>query len=762
MRDDELRGDLRGVLELREPEGPRHGGQALPPQPWSPAPGGGDEASLRDLLRALRSGLWVVLLGAALGVALGAAYLFVKEPTYSANIVVRVEPSTPSLPRLDNIAAALGELPSESEMEILRSRSLLEAVVVQLGLEIDARPRRAPVVGAALARRHRGPGLAAPPLDLDRYAWGGERIRVQRLDVSDELRDVYLPLTALGEGRYAVELGPGARAEGRVGKLLVALGGGGRIELFVAELEARPNTGFLVRKRTRADVVDGLLRRLSVAERGKKTGILVAGLEGSDPQRVAAVVDALANAYVRQNVEHRSAEASKTLAFLEAQLPSLKERVTTAEAALNAYQQRHGVVDLPQETQSALARSAEVQKELSAVELERAEIRQRFTDEHPQMIALNEKLDRLRGKLASVNARMRRLPQQELDSARLARDAKVANELYLQVLNRSQELQVVKSGTVGNARIVDRAVVPRRPDRPQPAPVLAVSLLVGLMAGLGGAFIRRSLDDRASDPEVLERTTGVPLYASIPHSRRQEALARRRLGRRRHRVPILAAEDPGDLAVESLRSLRTSLQFGLMESASNVVAISGPSPGLGKSFVTVNLAHVLAGAGQRVLLVDADLRRGALHRYFGLSRAPGVSELVAGGAPPELAVRRTSVADLDLLSTGAIPPNPAELLASDRFQRLVADLAARYDLVLVDTPPVLAVTDAALVARVAGVLLLVLRAGHNPLREIQAAIRRFARGGVRVHGAVLNDVLARGRGAEYAGNYHYEYRSAPD
>jgi tyrosine-protein kinase Etk/Wzc len=292
--------------------------------------------------------------------------------------------------------------------------------------------------------------------------------------------------------------------------------------------------------------------------------------------------------------------------------------------------------------------------------------------------------------------------------------------------------------------------------------VLAVALLLGILAGVALAFARKSLNDDASDPDVIERTTGVPLLASIPHSSRQETLARRRLRRRRGDapLPILAALDPGDVAVESLRSLRTSLQFALASSPGNVVAISGPSPGLGKSFVIVNLAHVLAGAGHRVLVVDGDLRCGTLHRYFGCPRSPGLSELVIDAVPPEAAVRRTEVAGLHLLSTGRIPPNPAELLGSERFQRTIADVSAQYDLVLVDTPPVLAVTDAAVVARAAGVLLLVLRAGQNPLREVQAAVKRFAQGGARVRGTVLNDVLTRGRGSRYEGHYFFEYPSA--
>ncbi len=748
--------DLRGAEVSRPP--PREPSRAWPASPA----GSAEEPTFRELAQVLRSGAWIVIWAVLLAVALGVAYLFLKAPTYTATAVLQVESSTPSFTRIDNLAAALGELPSEAEMEILRSRSLLESVVQELGLEIEARPRAFPVVGPAFARQYAGPGLATPLFGLDAYAWGGERIAVPRLSVSDDLLDKPIAVTATGGERFLVEPRPGVRVEGQVGKPLTIVFGASRVGMFVSVLRARPGTGFVVTRHPLADVVDGLLRRLAVNERGKKTGILVAGLEGRDPARVAAVVDGLANAYLRQNVERRSAEAAKTLAFLETQLPILKDRVTTAEALLNEYQQQHGVVDLPQETQSMLAQAADVQKELSQVELQQSEMSQRFTNEHPTMVAINDKASKLRAKLATVNAKMRRLPQQELESARLARDVKVSNELYLQVLNRSQELQVVKSGTVGNARIVDRPVVPIHPVRPQPAPVLAVSLLVGLLGGVAAAFARRSLDDRASDPEVIERTTGIPLYASIPHSPRQRGLARRRRGRRRGAAaPILAAMEPEDVAIESLRSLRTSLQFALMEAPSNAVVLSGPGPGLGKSFLTVNLGHVLACAGHRVLLVDCDLRRGSLHRYFGYPRSPGLTELVTGSVSGDVALRGTDVPCLDLLSTGRIPPNPAELLGSDRFQRLVAEASARYDLLLVDTPPVLAVTDAALVARVAGVLILVLRARHNPLREIQAALKRFARGGTRVHGVVLNDVPIGGKSGRYAGNYHYEYRSVP-
>jgi tyrosine-protein kinase Etk/Wzc len=761
-----MRDEVKFLAGVRDGE-VSHAPQDLAPA-WRPAEGTRfEEPTLRELVQVVRSGAWTVVLAVALAVLLGAAYLLVRTPTYAADVVVQVEPNTPSLARLDDVAAPLGELPSETELELLRSRSLVDAVVGELGLDTEVRPRTLPVVGAAVARMHRGPGLAQPWFGLDRYAWGGERLEVQRLSVTDDLFDTPMAVTAVGPGRFAVEAAPGTWVQGEVAKPLTVSLGAGRVELLVSSLNARSGTGFVVTKRRRTDVVDGLLRRLTVSERGsergKKTGILVATLEGSEPSRVAAVVDALATAYLRQNAERRSAEAGRTLAFLQSQLGGLRERVGSAESALNAYQRQHGVVDLSQQTQSMLSQSAELARELSQVELQRSELRQRFADQHPQMLALEEKAATLRAKLDQVDGRMRGLPQVELESARLAQQAKAANSSYLQVLNRTQELQSLASGSMGNARIVDHAVVPRRPIRPEPVPVLLLALVMGTVAGVAATLARKPPIDEASDPDVIERTTGIPLLASIPHSARQQTLARRRTRRWRGDapLPILAAIDPGDVAVENLRSLRTSLQFALASSTGNVVAISGPRPGLGKSFVIVNLAHVLAGAGQRVLLIDGDLRRGALHRYFGRSRSPGLAELVAGAVPVEQALRGTDFPNLDLLPTGQLPPNPAELLGSDRFPRTLADVSARYDLVLVDTPPVLAVTDAAMVARAAGVLLLVLRAGQNPLREIQAAVKRFARGGARVQGAVLNDVLTRGQGSRYEGHYFYVYPSAP-
>ena len=300
------------------------------------------------------------------------------------------------------------------------------------------------------------------------------------------------------------------------------------------------------------------------------------------------------------------------------------------------------------------------------------------------------------------------------------------------------------------------AIVAAKPVAPRKLAVLALSLLAGLALGVVAAFGRRALEEGVEDPDAIERALGIGVHASVPHSESQQHAEED--GRREHHgTPLLAAADPKDLAVESLRSLRTSLQFALVEAHSPIVAIGGPAPGVGKSFVSANLAHLLGETGKRVLVIDADLRRGRLHQHFGQERGSGLSDAIAGGIPVLEAIRETRSPNVSLLTTGTIPPNPAELLGSERFQRLLAEVASRHDVVVVDTPPVLAVTDAALVARNAGVNLLVVRAGKHPMREIAAAVRQLGRNGVSLHGIVMNDVrLERGLGRR--NSYHYQYR----
>jgi tyrosine-protein kinase Etk/Wzc len=713
-----------------------------------------DEVSLREYLDTVVEGRWVIALAVAIAAAVGIAYAVLAAPTYRTDALIQVEDKKAAKGLLGDFSALLGETSfADTEIEILRSRALLGRVVDELRLDIEAAPRRFPVVGGAIARRRDGAVVASSLLGLRKYGWGGERIHVDRLDVSGPLLGQGLTLVA-GEGRGYVLRGPdGERLlEGEVG--MPASGPGA--EMFVSELVARPGLEFRLVRRSADETVEDLQEQIRISEKGKKTGVLRVALDGRSPSKIAAIVDALARAYVRQNVERGSAEAEKALSFLQEQLPVLRAKLDAAEAELERYRSRSGSVDVTLETQAAVGRIVEIEKAASELKLEWAALRQKFTPDHPALAAVGQRLRRLDEERTALDARLKNLPAAELESARRMRDVKVANELYLAVVNKAQELKVVKEGAIGNVRILDAAILPAKPIAPKPLMVLPLALLLGAAVGVGLAFARRALDQGVQDPDALERALGVGVHASIPHSGAQED-ADRQAKRERRQVPVLAAHDPKDLAVEAVRSLRTSLQFALVETRNAVVAVSGPAPGVGKSFVTVNLAHLLGEAGKRVLVVDADLRRGRLHASYGGERQRGLSDVIAGNVTLEQAIRETGSPNVRFLPTGTIPPNPAELLGSERFTRVLADLAASSDVVLLDTPPVLAVTDATIAARHAGVTLLVVRAGAHPLREIAAALRAFARNGVRVQGIVMNDVqLERGLGRRNA--YHYQYR----
>ncbi len=726
----------------------------------SPTPETG-KVDLRELYVAVVEARWTVLFTVAGALLLGVLYVIFTAPVYRSNVLVQVEEQSGTLGDLEELSSLFtGRTPSEAEMEIILSRSLLGTAVEQLRLDIVVEPEHFPLLGKGLARLHGMAALSRPFLGFSRFAWGGERLDVQRFDVPAAFRGLNFELVAEEGGHYRLLAPDGTLVlAGEVGKKAAALfgAGAGQLELFVTQLRANPGTRFELRAERRDDVVRELQEELSVAERGEATGILSLSLEGKDPQRVAQTLDAVANAYLRQNVERRSEEAQKTLEFLNRQMPEQKANLDAAESALRAHQARSGSVDLTLEAKSVLDTVVELERQLSTVELERAEIKRRFTPNHPTLASANGKVAQLRSALTEANTKLKKLPEAEFRSVQLTRDVKVANEVYLLLLNKAQELQVVKSGTIGNIRILDPAIVPYRPARPSKPIVFALSLLLGLAAGAGYAVLTRT---GVRDPEQLEELTGLGVYAVIPHSP-EEAHARPALKRHAsERLPVLAMSQPTALAVESLRSLRTSLQFALAEARNNLICVGGPSPDIGKSFIVVNLAHVLAQSGSRVLLVDADLRKGRLHQYLGGSRATGLSEVIDGSHTLESSVRKGAHPNLDFLPRGAIPPDPAERLSSGRFEQLLQAASRSYDLVLLDVPPILAVTDGARVARHAGVNLMVLRFARHEPREVSLALKRLEQNGVRPNGLIFNDVplLAQSGSDRYGYNYQYDYR----
>uniref|UniRef100_UPI0035AE1AF4 polysaccharide biosynthesis tyrosine autokinase n=1 Tax=Accumulibacter sp. TaxID=2053492 RepID=UPI0035AE1AF4 len=693
----------------------RSGAQAQTQSLQQTSPEDDDEGlALGEIIAVLMDYRWLIAAVTLFALVLGLAWVFVAKPIYRADGLLQVEEKSSGMGSLKALQPLLGDETSVSaELEILSSRMVLGRVVKKLKLDIVAVPRTFPLIGGALSRRYDGDDPNSPWLGLSSFSWGGDRIQVDSLEVPARALDDQLTLVAGDEGGFEVMDGDGQSVlKGQVGKRA----SGQDYSIFVAQLRARPGTRFRLMKLSAETAVDNLRRNYSVKERGKKSSLLELSLTGGDPEQIGIVLDDIMNTYLRQNVERRSAEAEKTLAFLETQLPALKTQVDSAEAAYNNYRQSRGSLDLSLETQSVLKSLVEVENAAVLLKQERDELRQHFTSEHPRIQAVDNKLQRLNERRKSFDADVAALPDTQQTVLRLARDVEVSNRLYTELLNTAQQLRVSKAGTVGDVRIIDSAAVGRQPVGAKPIAILGIALLLGVLFSMVIIWLLRALRVVVEDPEIIESQLGLPVYATVPHSKMEIDLQRKS---KSGVGELLAVSFPEDDAVESLRGLRTTLHFALLDAQRNSLLITGSSPGLGKSFISKNLGVVLAQVGKRVVIVDADLRRGHIHKEFGRERALGVSEYVAGQAALDAVLKTTSVANLCVVSTGQIPPNPSELLMHERFATLLSELGERFDTVIVDAPPVLAVSDAAIIGRHVGATLMVARSGKHPIRELE-------------------------------------------
>ncbi|HEV7834796.1 MAG TPA: polysaccharide biosynthesis tyrosine autokinase [Caballeronia sp.] len=711
-----------------------------------------EDVVLGQLLQVILDDIWWLIGTAAFIILAAAGYCYVAKPVYSADAHVRVEQSDNTSQALTQtqtgaaIGNSSGALPTDAEIEIIKSRGVVAPVIEQCKLNFSVSPMTVPVLGS-IAARLATPGKPGKPwLGMTSYAWGGEQATVDSVEVVPALEGVKMTMTALGNDRYSLATPEGVRLlEGRVGEM--AKGNG--VSIDVTKLVARPGTRFVVLRANDLDAIASFQSGITVVEQGKSTGVIQISLENGDPARAAEIANALANSYLLQHIESKQADAEKMLAFLKSEQPRLKGDLEHAEAALTEYQSKSGSINASDEAKVYLEGSITYEAQISALKLQIATLDQRFESSHPALIVAQQQLGQLEAERARFSERFKNLPASEVKAVSLQRDAKVAEDIYVLLLNRVQELSVQKAGTGGNVHIVDAALRSGAPIKPKKFLIMSAAVILGLILGTGLVFLRRAMFKGIVDPDKVERLAGLPLIGLIPMSTEQVKLdaEARRTERDPERVsPVLATMRPNDVCVEIMRSLRTSLQFTLMEARNHTVMLTGPASGVGKSFLAVNLAVLLAASGKKVLLIDADMRRGKLERSFGIERANGLAELLAGTIGLEQAIRTTRTPFLSFMPAGKRPENPSELLMSPRLQQYLDGLGRVYDVVFIDTPPVLAVTDASLIGKLSGTNFLVMRSGAHNEMEISDAIRRLRSAGIPLHGAIMNGMPPRSRG----------------
>jgi len=715
-----------------------------------------DAINLSEYLDILLDRKWLVAGVTAIALAIGTAYALLTTPIYQSNLLIQVEDSAPDAKNFLGDTANLFDVktPATGEIQIIRSRMVIGGAIEAKQLYIDARPRHLPIIGEWLSRRAKelsNPGF----LGASGYVSGTEAIDIAKFDVPSTFEDgAPFMVTATTGGQYTLTHPDLAEPlTGTVGKVLNQQVPEGTITLIVSRLDGKPGAEFLVSRASLLATTEDLQKRLQLGEQGKQSNVINVSLEGSDRERLRSTLNEIGAQYVRQNVERKAAEAEKTIEFLDRQLPEFKQQLEDSEDAYARFRNQNGTVAFDEEAKAALAMSVQLQTKLLESQQLRRELLARFTESNPKVRMIDGQIAAIRHEVEGLETRVSAMPAVQRDALRLERDVRVNGELYKSLLNSSLQLRLVKEGKIGNVRLLDTAVEPKRAIKPQKPQILVLSLAFGLLAGVAFAILRSKLSSGIRNPQEIEDRLGLNVYSVVPLALEQETILEHIAGGAKG-VQLLAVTSPESLAIESLRNLRVSLQLTLMESGNNRVLITGATPGVGKSFVSGNFAVIMAQAGKRVLLIDADLRKGHLQKAFGLPRKGGLADVLAGDMSPEQAIHGQVIPNLDVLTTGNYPFNPANMMLSSTLGELLNDFSKRYDLVVIDSPPVLVAADAAAVAAHAGAVLLVARDDLTQLGELNESVKRLAHAGQQVNGVVFNGMdLSR----RHYGSYGYKY-----
>ena len=731
-----------------------------------------DDIDLMALVLVLLRGWKIIALMAILGLLLGLLYTRYVNPIYKSDALIQIEENTQGIEALgESISELVGAEVSkaETEAELIRSRMILEPVVELLHLRIKLTD---PNIGHLdRIKSNRTYTQLNTPDDVSLDTENGI-VKVRQFDVSPAYLNQPFTLTKSATG-FVLSNGFD-EFKGQLGQAHQFKGLDGQINITVTEL---PADGYPINisKQTIKAATDAINGALSVEEKGQKTGIIQLSMTGPNQEQITTILNQIVRSYVDQNQSRGSEETTKTLAFMETQIPLLKEKLETSEALFNDFRKKYGTIDVGKEAELLLNEKSRIDEQLNELKLKKADLTTYYTEEHPLVIQINEQLKVLNNRTREIDNTIAGLPEIQREFLKLSEDTAINREIYLTLLKNYEQLKIVKAGQIGYARIIDSPTSTFNAIAPNKLQILMLTTLIGMMFGVMLVLLKNLVRNVVKDPEHLETTTGIPVIATIPRS---PLLSR--LSKKKNTTPrMLAHVDHSSLSYEAIKSLRTNLMFGMpmgtaVGQPAQVILITGESPGVGKSFIAANLSEVFAQLNKKVLVIDGDMRLGELHKMFNMSQHDGLADYLlqdkkhfspidgtrSDSEVPSLGVESfihsTGMELIDFIPRGRQPHNPTSLLMGEKFNHLMAELKTQYDYIVIDSPPILAASDAMVLAQHADKVLIVTKFNHSIEGQLVYAIKQMNKANVQVDGIILNDVQ-QGLMDKYSYHYHYAY-----
>ena len=735
-----------------------------------------EQIDLMALLLTIFKGWKTILAMALLGLLLGVTYSRYEQPTYKTDALVQIDSASKSISALGaNISELVGteSTPADTERELIKSRMVLQPVIEKLHLDIRLSNPEIRSVDRILQDKIPTQFSTGKEVILD-TKYGDVKVASFNVPLAYLNKSFTLNKTATGFKLSHFINEELVEYKGNIGTPTTINTPEGKISLLV---NALPSEGHSINisKIAMPNAINALNGSLSVAERGSKTGIIELTLSGSNQEHISTVLAQVIQSYVSQNLERGSQQTRTTLDFMQSQIPQLKQKLEQSEQDFNKFRQQYGTIDVNQEAGILVSERAAIEKQVSELNLKKAELLTYYTEEHPLVIQINDQLSTLEERRNQIKEGISRLPEMQREFLQLSQDTEINREIYLTMLKNYQQLQIAKAGEIGYVRVVDMPINTYQIITPKKDLIQMLGLLSGMLLGILIVFAKSLLRNSIKDPERLEAKTGVPVIATIPRSKTSFNLSKKKDSHRR----LLAMVEHDGLSYEGIKSLRTSLMFAMPKTSriatifgdmdpalsakqGKVIVISGEAPNIGKSFISSNLAETFSQLNKKVLIIDGDMRRGELHKIFTVNQNNGLGDyLTEDNAGLNDYIHPTSFEFIDFMPRGKHPYNPASLLSTDKFSKMLLELVSIYDYIIIDTPPVLAVSDAIITAQYADKVLMVTRYNVSIEGQLAYAIKQMQKSNIIVDGIVLNDVV-RGITDKYSYHYSYAYDNSKD
>lgn len=511
--------------------------------------------------------------------------------------------------------------------------------------------------------------------------------------------------------------------------------------LLISELRGEPGTEFSIRRWSELSIIDDLKRRIEATEDGIQTGLFSLGLEGQDKHVIVAILNQITGNYLKQTKFRSSEDVTKTLNSLEGQLSRLEKNSDDAEERLRLYRTANQTADMSVETQAALEIIADIDAELQRLSQKKDEVGQKYTSSHPTIRAISLQEDKLESRKREALLKVSELPRTQQNLLKLEKEFSVANEVYINLLNSIQQIKIAKASSGdGNIHLIDSAAANNKPVKPNKKMIMVLGPLLGALLAMLYILMSRIFNHTVENPDKLEEALGVPVYATVPLPYKV-GLTGMIKGSASQQKSLLDVGAKFSSAIESLRYLRSNLQVMIPKAKNNRIMLTAPAHNVGRFFVSSNLATVIAEGGSKVLLIDADLREGSLHKLLNKNLSPGLSELINDEVNFEAAVHSTAVGNgsLDIITRGKTPTNPSKLFLRKSFESLLTTVSKEYDLVLIDSPPVESASDATVIGKEMGTVFMVVHTSMHSMKTIDNSVKKLSLSGISTSGFIFND-----------------------